>query len=305
MIKLSVTKERLSAAMQAHANAVTAYVQTRPADAQKEIFAQVTKLLPMEQTFEAMVEAKDWSWLRKFILAEVDTLRRFTQTPELLQFETFRRLYNQRFSNGSTVYVDENTHYNAYTFLENLGITVCPYCEEEYIEILHGENGQVLRTAQVDHFFPKSKFPALAMCFFNLVPCGPNCNRIKLENPLGMSPFEEEIESCTWLYPDLPIGVQMENVTEEDCTIHFHPQVGMQSNVETLCLEERYKKHRKTAYDYLRNTQLYTEEKIDELVRTGLFPSREAVYHLLFDLPLPGDTEQKLLSKLRRDIVGR
>lgn len=39
-------------------------------------------------------------------------------------------IYNRYFSNGSNKYVDEESQYNAYKFLENLQITVCPYCED-------------------------------------------------------------------------------------------------------------------------------------------------------------------------------
>ena len=35
----------------------------------------------------------------------------------------------------------------------------------------------------------------------------------------------------------------------------------------------------------------------------GVFASKETAYRDLFDIPLPEDTDQKLLTKLRRDIV--
>ena len=59
-------------------------------------------------------------------------------------------------------------------------------------------------------FFAKSTYPALAMCFYNLVPSGQNCNGLKLDRGCGMNPYEKDIEEMTWLFPDIPIGISME-----------------------------------------------------------------------------------------------
>ena len=41
--------------------------------------------------------------------------------------------------------------------LKNLGVTICPYCDEEYLDVVENGNGGKLRTLEIDHFFPKGK----------------------------------------------------------------------------------------------------------------------------------------------------
>ena len=130
-------------------------------------------------------------------------MRKWTeQCSNKLKFTVFKEIYNRYFSNGSNKYVDEESQYNAYKFLENLQITVCPYCEDEYLDAVD-INDKKRRTSEIDHFFAKSTYPALAMCFYNLVPSGQNCNGLKLDRGCGMNPYEKDIEEMTWLFPEV------------------------------------------------------------------------------------------------------
>ena len=305
MINIPFEKDRLEPAKKAHAVAVVNYVKSKADVYQRELYDNISKITQDDSDFQELKQKEDWNWLTDFILADVPTLKSWIADKALLQFEEFKTIYSSKFCNGAAVYVDKRTKYNAYVFCKNLGITVCPYCDEEYLDILEKGGERTIRTLEIDHFYPKSEYPALAMCFFNLVPSGQNCNGIKLKELLGMNPYDTDIESCTHLYPDFPIGMNMDNVAVSDCSIQFHPTKGMVQNVEKLRLEERYARHKGIAHKYIRNLQFYSDEKIDELVTMGIFSSRETAYRDLFDVPLPEDTDHKLLTKLRRDIVGK
>ena len=219
-----------------------------------------------------------------------------------LKFTVFKEIYNRYFSKGSNKYVDEESQYNAYKFLENLQITVCPYCEDEYLDAVD-INDKKRRTSEIDHFFAKSTYPALAMCFYNLVPSGQNCNGLKLDRGCGMNPYEKDIEEMTWLFPDIPIGISMEKIMPSECKVLFHPQGGMVDNVRELGLEQRYEKHAPEVYRLLKNAQNYTREKIQELVKMG-FGTREEIISSNFG---PQDLEEKkktLRQKMLRDLTG-
>ena len=301
MIRIPCSSEQLAASSKAHFQAVCAYVKSKNQTYQRELFEAVTAVAPFSMDFEESVKADNWSWLEKFLLADVDSLRKMTENEAALQFDQFKKLYINRFSAGADKYVDNATQYNAYTFVKNLGITVCPYCDEEFLDILESEEKGTIRTSEIDHYFPKSKYPALAMCFYNLIPSGQNCNGIKLQQALGMNPFEPNIEACTSLHPDIPIGINMENVPVKNCTIHFHPQSGMMKNVDVLRLEERYERHKPLARHYLLLKQQYPDEKIAEYVRLGVFPSAEDAYRILYGV----SSKDAILQKLKRDLVGR
>ncbi|MGN0493616.1 MAG: hypothetical protein ACI4F7_08220 [Acutalibacteraceae bacterium] len=239
--------------------------------------------------------------IKEFLTADVLTMRNWVEKcPEKLQFTQFRDIYNRYFSNGADKFVDGD--YNAYKFLDSLGIAVCPYCDDEYIDTVVIK-GKKKRTSEIDHFFPKGKYPALAMCFYNLVPSGQNCNGLKKENELGANPYEDDIESLTYLYPDIPVGISMEKLEPKDCKIMFHPLGRMRQNVNELGLQQRYERHSAEAHRLLKNLQNYSEEKIEELVRLGC-GTREEIISSNFGPQDPEEKKKALRQKMLRDLTG-
>lgn len=83
--------------------------------------------------------------------------------------------------------------------IDKTQMQVCPYCNISYT-YNRGKNV----TAQLDHFFPKSEYPVLALCFYNLVPVCPSCNRIKgqqtdeIMSPYGDNAFKNM--RISWKY---------------------------------------------------------------------------------------------------------
>ena len=66
----------------------------------------------------------------------------------------------------------------AYWLMDQLDIRVCPYCNRQFTT--WNRRGKI-RPA-FDHFYPKSKYPFLALSLFNLIPICDYCNRKKGEN---------------------------------------------------------------------------------------------------------------------------
>ena len=62
--------------------------------------------------------------------------------------------------------------YNAHSLVNNLNLSTCVYCNRQYITPVKDVK---LRPA-LDHFYPKSVYPILALCFFNLIPSCDICN---------------------------------------------------------------------------------------------------------------------------------
>lgn len=222
------------------------------------------------------------------------------QYPQKLQFEEFKEIYGKYFSNGADRYV--NGDYNAYKFLELLGVYVCPYCDDEYLTTVVID-GKKRRTGEIDHFFPKSIYPGLAMCIHNLVPSGQNCNGLKMEKVIGANPHEEDIEDKTFLYPDLPVGVVLDTLNPEECLIKFHAKDGMITNVDKLALEQIYQRHSSEAHRLLTNVQLYSPEKIDEMVRMEL-GTREEIISTIFGPQDPAEKKHELRQKMLKDLTG-
>lgn len=66
-------------------------------------------------------------------------------------------------------------------FFLKLNLHTCPYCNAQYLDVVErraGERG----TFQLDHAYPKSKYPWLCTTFFNLVPSCGSCNLVKRDD---------------------------------------------------------------------------------------------------------------------------
>lgn len=55
-------------------------------------------------------------------------------------------------------------------------VRVCPYCNRIFVESVEVEGTQKVIKGQLDHFYPKEKYPFLALSKYNLVPSCTYCN---------------------------------------------------------------------------------------------------------------------------------
>lgn len=80
-----------------------------------------------------------------------------------------------------------SSRYTAYTLAENLNVVVCPYCNLNFTHtVTEGKNKYV--RPDFDHFFPKSRYPLLALSFYNLIPCCSICNsRLKGDEDVSLA----------------------------------------------------------------------------------------------------------------------
>lgn len=282
-----------------HYEAIEDYVSHMPETERNAIREHITPLLKIDNP------SSDYEWLREFILADVKTLREWTTNQaEKLRFGEFKKLYLTMFSNGPTKYVDTKKTYNAYTLYKAMNIRVCPYCEHEYIDALNIE-GKEHRTMEFDHFYPKddTKYPGLAMCFYNLIPSCSSCNKIKRIVSLDANPYEEGIEDLTYLYPDIEIGVNIETLSEEECAVKFHPKGGMIQNEKALGLEQRYTSQNHIVKDLLKKKQQFPDEKLEKMEKAG-FGTKEQLTRALFGAPRAEIKGKELHTKMKHDLIG-
>lgn len=307
MRKICCDEEKLNNLSEHHFSAVKGYLMKQNDSYKESLFSALRSLTvfhPLEDEYDKDDISSLPELLRKLILADVNTLHKLTvEDADRLRFDYFLKVYNNQFSSSPKSYLIES--YNAYTLLKELDVQVCPYCDEEYIEIIEANNGTQRRTAELDHFFSKSQYPGLAMCFYNLIPVGKNCNFLKKEKPISKNPYEADIEDCTTLYPNVPIGVNMDMLPVENCKIDFHATDEIQLNLDTFFLENRYEKHKGAAHKLLSNLQKYDAMKQAEIVKMmpEVFKSVEDLRRMLFE-DTDDSSKKTLLGKLKHDIIG-
>lgn len=287
-----------------HYNAVKNYVVNKMnANDIDEIYSNIRQL-PIGVDYPSVRNINDFSWLRRFILAELDLLNTFAiKHSQLLKFKQFKVLYLTRFANSNNNFVDTKKSYNAYTLFKKMDIKVCPYCEDSFLGVYEDGNKEK-KIEEFDHFYPKDddKFPGLAMCFFNLVPSCHGCNQIKRTQPLGANPYDKNIENLTFIYPNLPVGVNMDTVKENECAPLFHAKEGMKVNVSTLLLEQRYQQHYSEVHKLLKDKQHYSDEKLDELAKV-CSTDKESIRRSIFGKPRSEAYGKELHTKMKQDLI--
>ncbi|MBQ4802359.1 hypothetical protein J8L88_05775 [Aquimarina sp. MMG015] len=63
-----------------------------------------------------------------------------------------------------------------YQLAEGLNRRTCTYCNRIYTSTMKTQKNKKLMRPQFDHWYPKSKFPLLALSFYNLIPSCSICN---------------------------------------------------------------------------------------------------------------------------------
>lgn len=69
--------------------------------------------------------------------------------------------------------------WNRHRLISMMGISVCPYCQRQYITNYKENDGDKENnrtTSDLDHFISKSKCPILALCLYNFIPSCQICN---------------------------------------------------------------------------------------------------------------------------------
>jgi len=74
----------------------------------------------------------------------------------------------------------DSDKFPAEELMNDLDLTVCPYCNRNFIKSIqvrqNGAGKDIFVKGQLDHFYPRSLYPYLAICKHNLVPSCPSCN---------------------------------------------------------------------------------------------------------------------------------
>lgn len=200
---------------------------------------------------------------------------------------------------------NKKTTYSPITLVENIGITVCPYCNRSFIYSARNK-----RTCQLDHFFSKDKYPYLALSFFNLVPSCYACNHVKSNTDEGLlSPYEsfrtDDLLKFKWSLGDSSFRYSKGKI---DLKPSFTSQgrFSLQKNFDVFGLEDLYKKHKDVVQEILMKEEIYSNDYIKSLVAQfpDLIASEEEAMRLVTgNYVLEDDLGKRPLAKLTRDIA--
>ena len=209
---------------------------------------------------------------------------------------------------GSELY-----EWSAYNFVLKLGIKVCPYCNRQYITPLYSDNGKL--RGDLDHFYPKSKYPYLAMSIYNLVPCCKFCNSslkgdiefnyenhinpydINMDDYISFNYIPKSIES---FYGKDEVIIKVEDkITNEHKILEK-----CRKNLEIFKIEDLYQYHSDVIKTLIKKRMIYDDAYINHMYQkySNIFKDKEDVINTIFKSDIGRDKDSPL-SKLIDDIL--
>lgn len=203
--------------------------------------------------------------------------------------------------------------------IQMLGVNVCPYCGRSFTTTVKKQNGTYIRANQVDHYFPKSEFPWLALSIWNWIPACGSCNLRKGNNmtPI-LYPYTEEMGEIYRFrtHPIKGVGYLVgARDSERDYKVSLDRMEGdvekksifdrAKNEISMLGINELYSAHNGYVCELFRQRYIFGLPYIDDLVTSfpELFRNREDVRAMLYMKRIDSESiGSSPLDKLTRDI---
>ncbi len=212
--------------------------------------------------------------------------------------------------------------WDAYTLTSELGLSVCPYCNRNWIVTVTEENetGSNIKIVnpQLDHFFSQEEQPLFAVSFYNLIPSCEACNaRLKKSIQFNFHDFLHPYVNCygkTSYFDTIPRDLASQQGKAGNFMVRLHHdrnidpllKAKIQKNHETFQIENIYQQHGDVIADLYRKKYLYSTDYVRVLCHTidGEKINPDEVYRVAFGNYLSEkDFNNRPFAKLTRDII--
>lgn len=251
--------------------------------------------------FEAILTKED----RKNLEAYFDFNGEKKDVKQFQNVHTFISDINALFSYDWFIGLEPEAVYSAYHLAEKLNIRSCTYCNRIYTTTARtSKNGKLMRP-QFDHWFPKSRFPLLALSFFNLIPSCYVCNStVKRDVILNLKDH---------IHPYVDDG----SLTEFKFEYSFDKDIGnyaifikngsdrVSQTLLKLKVADMYNAHVDELKDLIAIKEAYSKIYIDQI--KSFFPEKlsdKEIYRILFGTEFDEqDFHKRPMSKFKKDIL--
>jgi hypothetical protein len=211
-------------------------------------------------------------------------------------------------------------------FVENMNIKTCPYCNRGYIHVVTKEISGKTVKPQIDHFFPKSKYPFLAASYYNLIPSCLQCNGFdckEQQSPISndADPTNSQLIRNPYEFNDheLIFGYDISNtqsnpidifsLTLNNLELTFNGNNDLWNGYEKIfALKSLYKTHKDFVLELiLKLNYLYNQASIDNLsLYTNDNITTEKIIDFFWGFPLDKkEAKNRILTKYLNDILDK
>lgn len=190
---------------------------------------------------------------------------------------------------------------------DKLGVNVCPYCNRQYTFTINRVTKSI--RPQLDHFYPKSRYPYFALSFYNLIPCCPECNRIKRDNQLTINPYESGFDNCNFRIKDMK-NVILNARDKSKWSIEFENNTVLHDNhIDLLALQELYNCHKDYVEEIVFKAYAFSGDLLSDVntllnQAAGMHLDKNTANRIIYGSYISkSEYHKRPLSKLTADIL--
>lgn len=196
-------------------------------------------------------------------------------------------------------------------YIKKMGLKSCVYCNAQHSVTTVDDNGGHSGKYELDHYFPKSKYPFLSISFFNLVLCCSNCNKSKLNKTAMFNLYTNDnnlLEPFKFSIDNKSILRYLLKQDENELIIKFHSyNLALKENHEnTFHISEIYNQHKDIVEELIWKSIIYNKSYRASLSNSfsKFFPQTLDVNRfILGNYGNPEEIHKRPLSKLVQDIA--
>lgn len=246
--------------------------------------------------------------LRILVTSHSFLLKQIASQLKLTNPDFFGKKSNSNFilRNVFIDYAYDNSLFDKLEFIKSINIDTCPYCNRNYIYFLSKDKKI---KPQIDHFYPKSKYPFFAVSFYNLIPSCQTCNgfgakeeKDPIEEDL-VNPYDLKSTDFKLSYTINSINALNPLLNKNSVTIKFIKK--LKGHIDVFKLEEFYQQHSDHALELIIKSRLKYSSQYRDYLKTysGFKFSDEEIDRLILgNYSTIEEMHKRPLAKLYQDL---
>lgn len=203
------------------------------------------------------------------------------------------------------------TKFKKLAFINSINIDTCPYCNRGYIYSLD-KTDEI--KPQIDHFFPKSLYPFLAMSFYNLIPCCQTCNgfgakeekdplHVNLTNPYLLNNTHFKFGYTLNTFEKINPLINKTNLDKNNLTVTLSTKLN--GHLKVFKLDKLYEKHADHVLELIVKSKLEYGEDFREFLKKKMdfkIADFEIDRMIINNYSTESEIHKRSLAKLYQDI---
>lgn len=317
MIHLNPNDSKINTALLIHINSLFKIIKNRVKNCDdiyiKDFLTDenITTFLEGKPDEIELLNNQFYSYIKKFSIDEYNSFKvnidkKTTNKVEKENIKKFKKLHFKieaifKYKNS---FNRKKTKYSTYTLADNLNVNTCVYCNRIYTKTVVNPNK--LTRPEFDHWFPQSKYPLLALSFFNLIPSCHICNStLKQDKDINFkNHLHPYIDNEITINKEIKFSYYNKTTDSYEFKMITNNPKG-DNNVNLFKIKEIYETHEDEIKELRRIRDVYSESYLLKLSKIyNLNISEEEIYRLAFGVYIEDSKfEKRPFSKMKKDIL--